>query len=78
MVSLRRNRDGLERWWRHVIGGAAAARFHRPDSGLGLSPPAANSIHAARKLESLIKDGDITMNRAVQPGDTIIIPESSF
>jgi polysaccharide export outer membrane protein len=30
------------------------------------------------KLESLIKDGDITMNRAVQPGDTIIIPESSF
>ncbi len=30
------------------------------------------------KLESLIKDGDITMNRAVLPGDTIIIPESSF
>jgi polysaccharide export outer membrane protein len=30
------------------------------------------------KLDSLIKDGDITMNRAVLPGDTIIIPESSF
>jgi polysaccharide export outer membrane protein len=30
------------------------------------------------KLDSLIKDGDITMNRAVVPGDTIIIPESSF
>ena len=53
------NRDGLERWWRHVIGGAAAARFHRPDSGLGLSAPAANSIRAARKLESLIKLWDV-------------------
>ena len=30
------------------------------------------------KLESLIKDGDISMNRSVLPGDTIIIPESSF
>lgn len=30
------------------------------------------------KLESLIKDGDIKMNRAVLPGDTIIIPETSF
>ena len=53
------NRDGLERWWRHVIGGAASARFHRPDSGLGLSEPAANSIRAARKLESLIKLWDV-------------------
>ena len=49
------NRDGLERWWRHVIGGAASARFHRPDSGLGLSDPARASIQAARKLESLIR-----------------------
>jgi hypothetical protein len=49
------NRDGIERWWRHVIGGAAAARFHRPDSGLGLSDPAKTSLRAARKLESLIK-----------------------
>jgi len=49
------NRDGLERWWRHVIGGAASARFHRPDSGLGLSQPAVAAIQAARKLESLIK-----------------------
>ena len=49
------NRDGLERFWRHVIGGAASARFHRPDSGLGLSAPAAASLRAARKLETLIK-----------------------
>lgn len=48
------NRDGLERWWRHVIGGAASARFHRPDSGLGLSAPAKVSLVAARRLESLV------------------------
>ncbi|MHB8866808.1 MAG: hypothetical protein ACYC6N_30975 [Pirellulaceae bacterium] len=47
------NQDGIERWWRHVIGGVAAARFHRPDSGLGLSEPAIASIRAARKLESI-------------------------
>ena len=30
------------------------------------------------KLDALIKEGDISMNRVVLPGDTIIIPESSF
>jgi hypothetical protein len=48
------SRDGVERWWRHLIGGAAAVRFHRPDSGLGFSAPAAASIRAARKLASLV------------------------
>ena len=46
------NRDGIERWWRHLIGGAAAVRFHRPDAGLGLSGPAKASVKAGRKLES--------------------------
>ncbi len=53
------DRDGLERWWRHVIGGAAAARFHRPDSGLGFSEAAAASIRAARKLESIVRLWDV-------------------
>lgn len=48
-------RDGLERWWRHVIGGAATARFHRPDSGLGLSKLSIGSVKAARKLESVVR-----------------------
>jgi len=48
-------RDGVERFWRHLIGGAASVRFHRPDSGLGLSPTAVASLAAARKLESCIK-----------------------
>jgi hypothetical protein len=53
------SRDGIERWWRHVIGGAASARFHRPDSGIGLSDPAIASLRAARKLETLIKLWDV-------------------
>ncbi len=48
-------RDGLERWWRHVIGGAATARFHRPDSGLGLSELSIASVKSARKLESIMR-----------------------
>ena len=48
-------RDGIERWWRHVIGGAASARFHRPPAGLGLSESVVASLRAARKLESLVK-----------------------
>lgn len=53
------SRDGVERWWRHLIGGAAAVRFHRPDSGIGFSEPAEASIRAARKLESLIRLWDV-------------------
>ena len=60
-------RDGLERWWRHVIGGAASARFHRPSSGLGLSELAVASLKAARKLESLIKLWD------VEPADDLLL-----
>lgn len=53
------DRDGVERWWRHLIGGAAAVRFHRPDSGLGFSEKAEASIRAARKLESLVTMWDV-------------------
>jgi hypothetical protein len=52
-------RDGLERWWRNLLGGAAAVRFHRPDSGLGFSEPAAASIRAARKLAALVNFWDL-------------------
>lgn len=59
-------RDGIERWWRHVIGGAASARFHRPASGLGLTAPAVASLRAARKLESLVKPWEI------EPGNDLL------
>ncbi len=44
------SRDGMERVWRHIIGGAASARFHRPDSGLGLGPEAKAGIKSLRML----------------------------
>lgn len=54
------DRDGIERWWRHLIGGAAAVRFHRPDSGLGFSPPAEASIRAARQLAGTVDFWELT------------------
>ena len=48
------DQDGIERFWRHLLAGAASMRFHRPDAGLGLSDRAVTCIRAARKLESLV------------------------
>jgi hypothetical protein len=48
------DQDGVERFWRHLLAGAASIRFHRPEAGLGLNEKAAASIRAARKLESII------------------------
>ncbi|QDS94109.1 hypothetical protein FF011L_28870 [Roseimaritima multifibrata] len=54
------SQDGVSRLWRHIVGGAASARFHRPDSGLGLSDPAKGAIKACRKLETLVALWDLT------------------
>ena len=43
-------RDGLERFWRNILGGVAATRFHRPTSGLGLSPIAQTHLKSMRLL----------------------------
>lgn len=51
--------DAIERFWKHLLGGAAAARFHRPDAGLGLSDPSRASLMAARKLESVVPFWDL-------------------
>jgi len=51
--------DGIERFWRNIIGGCAGVRFHRPTSGNGLNDRAQASIKAARLLESVIKFWDI-------------------
>lgn len=48
------DQDAIERFWRHLLAGAASIRFHRPDAGLGLNDKAVACIRAARKLESLI------------------------
>jgi hypothetical protein len=59
-------KDGIERWWRHVTGGVASARFHRPPSGLGLSPLSMASVKAARELESIVKFWDL------EPGNGLL------
>jgi hypothetical protein len=51
--------DGVERFWRNLLGGSASARFHRPDAGNGLNDLAKASIRAARILESQIKFWEI-------------------
>jgi hypothetical protein len=52
--------DGLERWWRHVLGGAASARFHRPSAGIGLSDLSMNSVKTARAIEKTVKFWELT------------------
>ena len=42
--------DGLERFWRNIFGGLASARFHRPDSGIGLNETAQTHIKSMRSL----------------------------
>jgi len=51
--------DGVERFWRNILGGSASSRFHRPTSGNGLNDRAKATIKAARLLESVIKLWDI-------------------
>ncbi|MEZ4636876.1 MAG: hypothetical protein R2856_18295 [Caldilineaceae bacterium] len=48
------SRNGQESFWRHVLGGVAAARFHRPPSGHGLDPIAQANIRSARQLTDRI------------------------
>jgi len=78
--------DGIERFWRNILGGSASARFHRPDSGNRLNDLAKGSIKAARILESQIQFWDITpqmdllSNResneaylAAKPGESYVV-----
>lgn len=44
------DQDAIERFWRHLLGGAASMRFHRPDSGLGINDKAVACLKAARAL----------------------------
>jgi hypothetical protein len=79
-------KDGIERWWRHVLGGAASARFHRPESGLGLSGLSMNCVKIAREIEKIAKlwelepGNDLLSNRGEneayltsKPGKTYVI-----
>ncbi len=57
--------NAIDSWWRHIIGGAASARFHRPPSGLGLTERSMNSIKAAREIEKITPFWNLTPNNSL-------------
>jgi len=48
-------KDGVERFWRNLIAGAASCRFHRPGGGIGLNEIAQACIRSARKVEEIVR-----------------------
>lgn len=60
--------DGIERFWRNLIAGSAACRFHRDGAGIGLNDQAKACIAAARKLESSIKLWDVSSRQDLLEG----------
>ena len=53
--------DGLERFWRNVFVGFASARFHRPDSGIGLNQTAQSPL---KSMSLLLAEIDIFSSQA--------------
>lgn len=54
------DQDAIERIWRHLLGGAASVRFHRPDSGLGIHEKAVACIQAVRWVEKEVPFWDLS------------------
>ncbi len=51
--------DGIERFWRNLLGGSASSRFHRDGAGIGLNETAQACIRSARRVEELIRFWEI-------------------
>ncbi len=60
--------NGIDSWWRHLVGGIASARFHRPPSGLGLSELSLNSVRAAREIEKIVPFWNLSPNNDLLSG----------
>ena len=58
-------KDGVERFWRNLLAGAASCRFHRPGAGIGLNDTAKACISAARKVETLVKFWHVEANMSL-------------
>ncbi len=46
--------DGIERFWRNLLAGAASCRFHRDGAGIGLNRIAQRCIRAARQVHETV------------------------
>lgn len=55
------SRDGIERWWRQLIGGAASVRFHRPSDpdSPAWGQKMESSVRSSRKLAALVNLWDL-------------------
>lgn len=51
--------DGIERFWRNLLGGSASSRFHRPTAGIGINELAQGCIRSARRVEELVRFWEI-------------------
>lgn len=76
--------DGLERFWRNIFGGLASARFHRPDSGIGLNETAQAHIKSIRMLTDNINiftcepHNDLLSNRSENEAYTLANPGREY
>ena len=77
-------RDGLERFWRNIFGGFASARFHRPDSGVGLSKVAQAHLKSMRMITDEIDiftcepNNELLSNREDNEAYTIANPGKEY
>jgi hypothetical protein len=46
--------QAMERFWRNLLAGVGAIRFHRPESGIGLNDQAIAALKSLRALESKV------------------------
>lgn len=79
-------RDGIERFWRGMLGGGATVRFHRPASGIGLSKTAQAHLRSADMLLSELDifratpdaESDLLSNRAADEAYLSHIPGEQY
>ncbi|MBI1324542.1 hypothetical protein GC170_15345 [bacterium] len=64
------DQDGIERFMKQILAGAAAARFHRPDSGLGINDKAVAAIRSVRLLEAIVPLWSLEMKSGFLRGDS--------
>lgn len=78
------SRNAQESFWRHILGGAASARFHRPPTGHGLDEIAQANIRSARLLSNRIDifnglpANDLLVNRARNEAFCFARPGSEY
>ncbi|MFW5698449.1 MAG: hypothetical protein ACOCZK_00945 [Planctomycetota bacterium] len=60
-------REGLARFWRDLLAGSAAARFHRPICGIGPSPLALHCLRSVRLVEQHLRFWDL------RPADDLLV-----